>query len=233
MIVCMPYIQAVFTSRANPTGLRFLSYYLILFPSLDVISAFPLSNHVIVNNLYILITGHDTSKDPIYKFDIFLRILLRVVNALLPIVAAFCVANIIYIIKYAGFVGFLCLAFPVLLQIKSIYVCKKRFSSAVVVDKRESPLLMEKLDAISSEENTEASISERKELLLAEDREEEPVYSEHFYMTPYSTRAISHPVAVLVIGGIGAFVLLLAVLSLILHPRIENCGSLLDLIFVE
>lgn len=231
----MHSVQAVFTSRANPTSLRFLSYYLILFPSLDVISAFPLSNHVIVNNLYILITGRDTSKDPIYKFDIFLRIFLRVINALLPIVAAFCVANIIYIIKYAGFVGFLCLAFPVLLQIKSIYVCKKRFSSAVIADKLDSPLLMEKIDTADNEENTESSISEKKELLLIEDqdKEEDHVYSEHLYMTPYSVRIISHPAAVLVIGVIGACVLFLAVLSLILHPRIENCGSLLDLLFVE
>ena len=49
------------TARSgNHLGLRILAYYLIFFPSLDVMSAYPLVVHVLVNNIYIIITGRDT-----------------------------------------------------------------------------------------------------------------------------------------------------------------------------
>ncbi len=52
--------QALYTRPENSLALRILSYYIVLFPTLDVISVYPLSNHVICNNLY-------TSEKPKYN----------------------------------------------------------------------------------------------------------------------------------------------------------------------
>ena len=53
-------MQLPTTGSGNHLGLRILAYYLIFFPSLDVMSAYPLVVHVLVNNIYIIITGRDT-----------------------------------------------------------------------------------------------------------------------------------------------------------------------------
>ena len=53
-------MQLPTTRSGNHLGLRILAYYLIFFPSLDVMSAYPLVVHVLVNNIYIIITGKDT-----------------------------------------------------------------------------------------------------------------------------------------------------------------------------
>ena len=52
-------MQLPITKPDNHLGLRILAYYLIFFPSLDVMSAYPLVVHVLVNNIYIIITGKD------------------------------------------------------------------------------------------------------------------------------------------------------------------------------
>lgn len=120
--------QAVFTHSGRHLPITLLSYCIVLFPSADVITGYPLLNHVISNNLYSLITGQDSSKKPKYRFDWLLKVLLRLVTALLPILAAFGVANLIYIFRYAGLFGFMNLFFPILLQLRSSYVCEMTFS---------------------------------------------------------------------------------------------------------
>ena len=118
----------MFSHPEYPLALRLFSYYIILFPSLDVISSYPLINHVISNNLYSLITGQDTSKEPRHRFDCLLRVLLRFLVALLPILAAFGVANLIIVLKYVGIFAFINFFFPAALQLRSICVCKAKFS---------------------------------------------------------------------------------------------------------
>jgi hypothetical protein len=90
--------------------------------------------HIISNTLYALVTGQDSSKDPKFRFDWLLKIVFRFFAALLPIIAAFGVANIIYVFKYAGLFGFLNLFSPILLQLRSIYVCRKKFSTLNYAD---------------------------------------------------------------------------------------------------
>lgn len=232
--------QAVFTRSGNPAHLRILSYCIVLFPSIDVVSAYPLSNHVLVNNLYIFITGHDTTKKPKYKFDWFLRLVLKIVSAILPIAAAFGVANLIYVLKYAGLFGFMCFAFPVLLQLKSIYICKKRFLNSHVGEKAKplSPA-SEKVEPLSLEEpgstdeggsgdtHKPSRISELKELFFpgTNGGGREAVRA---YMTPYSILLFSHPTFVLSVGIVGVFVFILAFLSLFMHPAIVTCRVLLE-----
>ena len=43
------------------------------------------------------------------------------------------------------------------------------------------------------------------------------------YMTPYSNRILSHPIAVVVIGTSMALLTLLAVISLFIHPQKLTC----------
>ena len=57
-------MQLPTTRSGNHLGLRILAYYLIFFPSLDVMSAYPLVVHVLVNNIYIIIIG----KDALYMY---------------------------------------------------------------------------------------------------------------------------------------------------------------------
>lgn len=230
--------------------MRIVSYYIILFPSLDVIAVYPLSNHVITNNLYIFITGHDTSVKPKYRCDWILRIALKVINALLPIVAAFGVANLVYILKFVGVFGFMCYAFPVLLQMKSTYVCKKTFFTPAVkvpvsptVGKSDKSTVDENASRNSDYGGKEADktmssvcnaagrkyrslLSELKGFFLPNNDQSKEL--RHFYMTPYSHVVFSHPAFVLVIGIIGVCVFILAVLGLFLHPSILSCNILLD-----
>lgn len=230
-------LQAVFTTSDHSLAVRILSYYIILFPSLDVISAFPLIVHVIVNNLYILITGNDTSQKPKYrynKYDWFLRLALRLIIAILPILAAFGVANLVYVLKYAGLFGFICFFFPFLLQIRSIHVCKKRFakfSKFHISMSGSHPTICssKKQDSSDEEDNTngdKGSISpglekEQESLLLADNKDRKSLY-----MTPYSHLLISHPIAVWIVGGISLVLFIFAFSSLFVHPNRMTCKHL-------
>ena len=225
--------QAVFTASDHSLATRILSYYIILFPSLDVISAFPLVVHVIVNNLYSLITGNDTSQKPKYKynrFDWFLRLGLRLIIAILPILAAFGMANLVYVLKYAGLFGFICLFFPFLLPMRSIYVCKKRFakfSKCHISVSGSHPTICGsgKQESSDEEDETKGSISpglekEQESLLLA-DKD-----GKCLYMTPYSHLLISHPIAVWIVGAVSLVVFLFAFSSLFVHPDKLTCEML-------
>ena len=119
----------MFSEPGHQFFYKLLSYYIVLFPAIDVISSYPLMSCIISNSLYSLITGHDSSKTSKYKFDWLLKVVLRFIAAVVPIGAAFGVANLILVFKYAGLFGFLNLFSPVLLQLRSIYICKKKFSA--------------------------------------------------------------------------------------------------------
>ena len=48
--------------------------------------------------------------------------------AVLPIMLAFCAANLVFILKYTGLLAFgVCFLFPLVLQLRSIYICNKMF----------------------------------------------------------------------------------------------------------
>ncbi len=218
------HIQGELTKPPASIGLRVLSFYIILFPSLDVLSAFPLCVHTVVNNLYMIITGKDTSKMPTHRFasyDWLLRLLMRLVAAILPVLAAFGVANLIYVIKYAGLFGFIvCFGFPTALQLKSIYVCKKTFAHTFV------SVSGEKLAADDEKERELDQVISTKEkaplLSVFETKEKD---KRELYMTPYSSRIFSHPIAVVIFGVLGFVLFLLTFVSLFLHPKTEVCYS--------
>ena len=230
-------LQAIYTTSENSTALRVLSYFIILFPSLDVISAFPLQIHIIVHNLYILITGADTSEKPKHRFnqfDWFLRLSLRFIIAILPIMAAFGVANLVYVLKYAGLFGFINVLFPFLLQIRSIHVCKKRFAKFskvhISVSGSHPSICSKKQEATGDEDEaiTGNSISpglekEQESLLLAKELDKKE--RKALYMTPYSN-IFSHPVVAWVVGAVEVVLFVCAISGLFVHPTKMTCSTL-------
>ena len=203
-------------------GLRVLAYYLLLFPSLDVVSAYPLMVHTVVNNLYIIIVGRDTSSPPSKRYkwaDFALRITLRLIVATVPILAAMGVANLIYVLKYAGLMGFcICFFFPTSLQAMSIYKCKKMFVpnqfsvSGSHGSEEQRSLLSPRTDEILSDKHSLLSTRtlKGKEKLST-------------YMTPYSNRFSTHWLVISLVGVLGVCLFILVLASLGVHPSKRGC----------
>lgn len=115
------------THGNHSLALKILSYYIIFFPSIDVCSVYPLVVHTIVNNIYSVVLGRDTSQDKGWKL-FFIQISMKLVAAVLPIAIAMGVSNLVYVLKYAGLVGFfIVLLFPIALQLTSQWKCYKQF----------------------------------------------------------------------------------------------------------
>lgn len=189
-------------------------------------SAFPLTIHCIVNNIYTILTGQDTSEDPRWRCDWLFRFILRFVAALLPLLAAMGIANLIYVLKYAGLVGFtIALFFPAVLQLRSIYVCNRDFgpSTERIIDDISDSKVTENTPLIqtSGEEISKAdeSMIELSGVLEFRRRKRSS------YMTPYSRGYLSHPLIVLVIIGIGLCLFILAVTSLGIGPQKLTCST--------
>jgi hypothetical protein len=202
-------VQVSLTRAGNPLPLRILSYYLIFFPALDVISAYPLVNICSVNVVYMVITGRDTSEPPKWRYDWILRLSLRFIIAVIPIMLAFGAANLVFILKYAGPLGYsVCFLFPVVLQLRSMYVCSKMFGQhrdpPAQTEKDSQPLIKKETKSASMWSNC---------------------LREHNIMTPYSNVVLSHPIFAVLIGccGIGFFVV--SVTSLFVGPEKFTCLS--------
>ena len=195
--------QVNFTHAENTPQLRALSYYLIFFPSLDVMSAYPLTVICIANNVYMAITGRDTSASAKWKYDWVLRLCLRFITAVLPLALAFGAANLVFILQYAGLLGFaICFLFPVVLQLRSIYICNKLFGQpderpkgGVMVNVEKTPLL----DSV----------------------QKKCIYRS--YMTPYSSVIISHPIFVVLTGCFGFCFFVISFVSLFIGPEKLTC----------
>jgi hypothetical protein len=194
-----------------------------------------------VNNIYTVITGNDTSKQPKWKYDWILRFSLRFVAALLPLIAAFGIANLIYVLKYAGLVGFgVCFLYPTVLQLRSTFICIKKFSitsvqlsltnsnssttskSKAELKTGDSSELINDKDAkpeSRGEEDTTRKMSQEKAPLL----EEEPKNKRHLYMTPYSNRVLSHPVFVGIIAAVEVCLFILSLVGLFVQPQKLRC----------
>lgn len=194
---------------------------------MDVLSAYPLTIHAMVNNIYIIITGHDTSEHPKWKLDWLLRFILRFTVATIPLAAAFGVSNLIFVLKYAGLLGFgVCFLYPTILQLASTYVCIKEFGQTNARDSSgESTELEQKSqnDELSSvsEEAKGKQEREEKSPLLKERPDKDT--KRQFYMTPYSNAVTSHPFFVGTIAVIEACLSVLAIASVFIVPSVLKC----------
>ena len=189
-------------------------------------SAYPLVVHCLVNNIYIIITGRDTSKPGKWRFDWLLRIFLRLIGSVTPILAAMGMANLIYIINYGGLTGYIvCYFFPAILQLASVRKCKKEFAWAThknfqrnKADKSGAPNVPpSKPEAdqgryISSDDETTPLLKNRQ--LLARDQS---------YMTPYSIPVLSHPLFVTCMTVILVAMFVMIVVSIFVRPAQMHC----------
>ena len=199
-------VQVILTHAGNRLPLRILSYYLIFFPSLDVISAYPLTTICIVNNVYMAITGKDTTEPPKWRYDWILRLTLRFIIATLPIMLAFGASNLVFILKYTGPLGFgICFLFPSVLQLRSTYVCSKMFGQ------HRDP----------STENDSQPLIKKEVKNMSKWRYCLREYS----TTPYSNVVISHPIFVVLIGCFGICFFVASFVSLFIGPDKFTCQS--------
>ena len=145
--------------------------------------------------------------------------------AILPIVCSLFISNLIYILKYAGLMGFMtALLFPLLLQLASQYKCVKVFGKPSDAAARGSPLEphtdteMEvlKKEGVDGEEGAQLTDGSDDDLGGGKSKKGKSVRSKGkpMYMTPYSIPCLSHPVTVVMLGLSGGAVFVTALVSL-------------------
>lgn len=228
MNVCLLFFaQSWLTRKGNPTALRVLSFYIILFPSLDVCSAFPLVLQATTNNIFSPIPSQNSKEKAKHKYDWLIQLLLRFFASVVSILAAFGVANLVEVLKYGGLFGFAMFLFPAFLQFQSIRVSKKLFG-AVVATKKGSFRMPEWNSGnegdsdIAKGKSTPTNHGIEASPLLSI-QETAPVKESSLYMTPYSNAILSHPIAVVVIGAVMFVLFLVSILSLFLFPVKMTC----------
>ena len=154
---------------------------------------------------------------PKTRKNTLIRLGMTLTTALLPILVAMGISNLVYVLNYTGLFGFvLCYFAPVLLQLRSQWVCVREF--------REKP---EKTDAGKFASITEKEIeAEETTPLISNAFKVEDFFSFSFqdyfdkmriyrnlYTTPYST-FLSYWPAVWIIGSVGVLLFLVTVVSL-------------------
>ena len=185
-------------------SLRVLSYYIILFPSLDVISVYPLAVLTAVNNLYTVIFGKDVTMAPKNWTTFFIILAMKGTAATVPILLAMAVSNLVIVLKYAGLMGYFIVVFgPTILQLASQYKCVKTFKYLLVEDTR---LEERSVNGVTDGE-------ENSQLIPTSS-----VKTTSLYMTPYST-VFSYLPVVVAICGVGVAMFFLTIGSLFVHPN--------------
>lgn len=214
------------TSDEHTTAIRALSYYIILFPSVDVCSVFPLIIHTIVNNIYTVIFGRDTSQVAGWK-HFLLQLLMKFIAAVIPIFVALFVSNLVYVLKYAGLTGFfIAFFFPIVFQLSSQWVCCKTFSYMT------GDYLANRDRECCTSLLINSQIQDKKEDTPLIGSKNKVTVSQFFfsrknsylYMTPYST-IFSYPLCVLFIAFLSFICITLSVVSLFVHTNYNNEGN--------
>ena len=203
-----------YAQPGNPLALRILSYYLVFFPSVDVITPYALTTICVVNNIYMVLTGRDTSEKPKWKYDWLLRLFLRLVSAIFPLGLAMAAANLVFILQWSGLLGFgICFLFPVVLQLRSIYVCKKKFGQVCFEDSPTDPSTVQVKKRTGS--------TEKSPLLNTSNKGD----TRDLYMTPYSNALVSHPIFVIFMGVVGFCLFVIGVVGLLIGPAKISCET--------
>lgn len=122
---------------SKPAWAAFIGYLVVLFPPIDIISAFPLNAITLGNNLLCAFVK-DERKQALKRYKLPFRIL----AALPPLVGAIVVKDLGVILKYTGCVGVLiAFVYPCLLQWRSTQMCVQMGITAPADSS--SPLLAE------------------------------------------------------------------------------------------
>ena len=214
----IPFLQVKLAEPGNPTYLRVFSYCVVFIPSLLVCSGYPLGIHAMVNNIYTVLTGHDTSIRQSNRCYRLLLLVLRFSGAVIPILCAFGVSNLVVVFQYGGIFSFaIIIFFPVVLQLQSIRVCKKTFRCIHV------RMRMANASGEDSCSGDDTGATNNTQVVIHSLQLTQPQNESSLYMTPYSSKVFSHPIAVSIIGAIGGLLFLLSIASLFIQP--ELCGN--------
>ena len=189
--------------------LRLVSYFIMIFPSVDVVSIYPLVVLTMVNNLYIVVFGKDSAEASKTWKTFFILLVMKFIAALCPIVVALAVSNLVKVLTFTGLAGiFLAFFFPTLLQISSEWVCRKKFGH--FLRQRNGNSSVHELQETSSHASRDTPDHEDNPLIPYQKME-----SSSIYMTPYSN-IFSHWPVVMAIGIVELAILVLAMLGIFL-----------------
>ena len=187
-----------------------------MLPTVYICLNYTLNIQPIVNNIYSVFFRQDTRKRT-KRCDRLLKPLIRLFAAIIPLLVAFGVSNLVTALQYAGLTGFiLSFIFPTALQLQSIRVCKRVFRGVCTAQTMfPTDVLTEKDDSMKLSTGGH---------IVCSPQEKKPQNESSLYMTPYSTRILSHPIAVIIIGAIGGLLLLLTIGSLFFKPeKLSTC----------
>ena len=116
-----------FTKGVNNIFVKIVSYFIILFPSLDIISAYPLVVTTLANNVYLVLMRRDTSESVLNWKDRVGKLIFRLFFAFIPLIGALFISNLVTVLNFAGLFAFAMLFFlPILCQFQSKRLCKKQ-----------------------------------------------------------------------------------------------------------
>ena len=201
-------LQGPLTNPYYDLSLRMVSYFIMLFPSIDVISIYPLIVLTMVNNMYLVLFCKDSAEASNSRKGFIILLTMKFVAAILPITIAMAVSNLVTVLKYAGLAGiFLVFFFPTLLQISSQWVCKKKFTHLLLSQTSVQELHESSTTSRTNNNNHHENNNhqEDEDFPLIPSREVKP---SSLYMTPYSSIFSHWPVAmVLSIFQLALFIL--------------------------
>lgn len=119
-----------YMGRHAPATARVLSSMVMLFPAIDVLSAYPLGAITLGNNLMAAILSDRIEKKEQSKWA---KIPFRLLASVPPLIGASVVHELGRILDFAGLIGFgICFHIPSLLQLASRRACERRFGGADV-----------------------------------------------------------------------------------------------------
>lgn len=106
-----------------------MAYIIVLFPSIDVTSAYPLGVTVVTNVIHSAM-GHDSLRSPSLHSR-RTRVVYRIVFAALPLIGATFVTELGTLLRYEGLMTYIVFwVFPALMQYSSMKLCKRVFGLA-------------------------------------------------------------------------------------------------------
>ena len=177
---------------------------------MDIVTAYPISTTIIVNNVYGSVVGHDSAEASKSRCRSILLMVMKLVTALIPISVAMFVSNLVTVLKYLGLLE-ICssLFFPVLLQLSSQWLCYKTFKRAL-----DSASVLHESSALAENTNDNHKESEDRSRLI-QPATVSPVKPSDLYMTPYST-IFSHWPVVVGIAVIGVVIFVISFISIVL-----------------
>ena len=109
---------------------RIVSYYIVLFPSLDVISLYPLYVTSIANNIYQVVMCRDTSQGDCTCKDKIEKLVFRFFCAFLPLIGAAFISNLVTLLKIVGLFSIIIIYFiPIACQLQSKRLCRKQIET--------------------------------------------------------------------------------------------------------